>query len=135
MTNRDKLTNQEECESALYEASAATGSSPTHTFFESNYTKNNSKRNPQTESMTFDILHYALLTAERAVKIMKQQQHNKEEDAREMMRALEGTSVSKQIAPDSAEGNWFAHSSGSVVVVIWLFTFHESNLIFISSSG
>ena len=135
MTNRDKLTNQEECESALYEASAATGSSPSHTFFESNYTKNNSKRNPETERMTFDILHYALLTAERAVKIMKQQQHNKEEDAREMMRALEGTSVSEQIAPDSAEGNWFAQSSGSVVVVIWLFTFHESNLIFISSSG
>ena len=73
MTNRDKLT-KEECESALYEASAATGSSPSHTFFESNYTKNNSKRNPQTESMTVDILHYALLTAERAVKIMKQQQ-------------------------------------------------------------
>ena len=120
MTNRDKLT-KEECESALYEASAATGSSPCHAFFESNYTKNNSKRNPETEGMTFDILHYALLTAERAVKIMKQQQHNKEEDAREMMRALEGTSVSEQIAPDSAEGNWFAHSSGSV--------------LFISSSG
>ena len=135
VTHRDKLTNEEECENALYEASAATGSSLSHTFFESNYTKNNSKRNPETGRMTFDILRYALLTAERAVKIMKQQQRNKEEDAREMMRALEGTSVSEQIAPDSAEGNWLAHSSGLVVVVIWLFTFHESNLIFISSSG
>ena len=69
------------------------------------------------------------------MKIMKQQQRNKEEDAREIMRALEGTGVSEQIAPDSAGGNWFAHNSGLVVVVIWLFTFHESNLIFISSSG
>ena len=42
-----------------------------------------------------------------------------------MMRALKGTGVSEQIAPDSAEGNWFAHNSGLVVVVIWLFTFHE----------
>lgn len=75
------------------------------------------------------------MTAESAVKITKQQRRNKEEDAREMMRDLEGTSVSEQIAPGSAEGNWFAHSSSLVVVVIWLFTFHESNLIFISSSG
>ena len=52
-----------------------------------------------------------------------------------MMHALEGTGVSEQIAPDSAGGNWFAYNSGLVVVVIWLFTFHESNLIFISSSG
>ena len=54
------------------------------------------------------------------------------------MRALEGTGVSEQIAPDSAEGNWFAHSSGLVVVVIWLFILsilHVSNLIFIYSSG
>ena len=52
-----------------------------------------------------------------------------------MMRALKGTGVSEQIAQDSAGGNWFAYNSGLVVVVIWLFTFHESNLIFISSSG
>ena len=88
VTHRDKLTNEEECENALYEASAATGSSPSHTFFEGNYMKNNSKGNEETERMTFDILHYALLTAEKAVKIMKLQQRNKEEDAREMMRAL-----------------------------------------------
>ena len=56
--------------------------------------------------MTFDILHYALLTAARAVKIMKQQQQNKEED--EMMRALEGTSISGHVPPDSADGNFTA---------------------------
>ena len=69
----------------------------------SNYCKDNITCNPETERMTFDILHYALLTAERAVKIMKQKQRNEEED--EMMRALEGTNVSGQVAPDSADGN------------------------------
>ena len=103
VTHRDKLKTEDECENALYEASAATGSSPSHTFFVANYTKENSKRNPETERMTFDIIHYALLTAERAVKIMKQKQKNEEED--EMMRALEGTSVSGQVSPDSADGN------------------------------
>ena len=103
VTHRDTLTTEEECENALYEASAATGSSPSHTFFVSNYCKDNITCNPETERMTFDILHYALLTAERAVKIMKQKQRNEEED--EMMRALEGTNVSGQVAPDSADGN------------------------------
>ena len=103
VTHRDKLRTEEDCENALYEASAATGSSPSHTFFVSNYCKDNIACNPETERMTFDILHYALLTAERAVKIMKQKQRNEEED--EMMRALEGTNVSGQVAPDSADGN------------------------------
>ena len=105
---RDKLKTEEECESALYEASAATGSSSGHTFFVANYCKDNSKRNPETERMIFDILHYALLTAERAVKIMKQRQRNEEED--EMMHALEGINVSGQVAPDSTDGNRFANS-------------------------
>ena len=67
-----------------------------------NYTKENSKRDPETERMTFDILHYALLTAKRAVKIMKQKIKNDEED--EMMRLLEGTSVSRQVGPDAPDG-------------------------------
>ena len=106
VTHRDRLKTEEECENALFEASAATGSSPSHTFFMSNYTRENKERNPETERMTFDILHYALLTAERAVKIMKQQQKNKEED--EMMHALEGTSISGHVPPDSADGNFTA---------------------------
>ena len=106
MTHRDKLKTEEECDNALYEASAATGSSPSHTFFVTNYTRENRKRNPETERMIFDILHYALLTAERAVKIMKQQQKNKEED--EIMRALEGTSISGHVPPGSADGNFTA---------------------------
>ena len=106
MTHRDTLEKKKDCENALDEASAATGSSPSHTFFVTNYTKHNRERNPETERMTFDILHYALLTAERAVKIMKQQQKNKEED--DMMLALEGTSISGHVPPDSADGNFTA---------------------------
>ena len=70
--------------------------------------------------MTFDILHYALLTAEKAVKFMKQKQRNKEEEEEEeMMRSLEGTSVSGQVSPDSADGNYnsfpmVCHSQNSI---------------------
>ena len=79
VTHRDKLNTDEECNNALHNASVATGSALDHTFFVANYTRENSKRNPETERMTFDILHYALLTTERAVKIMKQKK--KEKDA------------------------------------------------------
>lgn len=103
ITHRDTLKNEEEEKDALDEASAATGSSTSHTFFVWNYTKENKVRNPQIEKMAFDILHYALMTAERAVKIMKQKEKNKQED--EMMKALEGVTVSGQVAPDSADGN------------------------------
>jgi len=103
VTHRDTLESEEECKDALDEASAATGSSTSHTFFVWNYTKDNKERKPEIEKMAFDILHYALMTAERAVKIMKQKEKNKQED--EMMKALEGVTVSGQVAPDSADGN------------------------------
>ena len=80
VTHRDKLESKEECDNALRQASAATGSSSDHTFFVHNYTRDNSKRNPETERMIFDILHCALLTAEKAVKVMKQRKM--EEDAK-----------------------------------------------------
>lgn len=126
VTHRDTLSTDEECENALYEASAATGSSPSHTFFVANYTREKSNRDPKIERMIFDILHYALLTAERAVKIMKQKERNKEED--ETLRALSGTSVSGQVAPDSADASVdvflrflqkeYQWSSGSVKTVV-----------------
>ena len=102
VTHHDCL-KPEEWNDALDEASAATGSSTSHTFFVWNYTKDNKERNPEIEKMAFDILHYALMTAERAVKIMKQKEKNKQED--EMMKALEGVTVSGQVAPDSPDGN------------------------------
>ena len=67
-----------------------------------NYNEENKDRNPEIEQMTFDILHYALMTAEQAVKIMKQQEKNKRED--EMMKALERVTISGQVAPDPADG-------------------------------
>ena len=71
-----------------------------------NYTKDKKDRHPEIEKMAFDILHYALMTAERAVKIMKQKEKNKQED--EMMEALKGVTVSGQVAPDSQDGNlWY----------------------------
>ena len=103
ITHRDTLKTDDACKDAFDEASAATGSSPSHTFFMWNYTKDNKERNPEIERMTFDILHYVLMTAERAVKIMKQKEKNKQED--EMMKALEGVNISGQVAPDSADGN------------------------------
>ena len=80
----------------------ATYSSPSHTFLTCNYTKNHSERNLEIERTTFDILHYALITAERAVKQMKHQERNKRVD--DMMRALRGMSVSGLVAPDSPDG-------------------------------
>ena len=58
--------------------------------------------------MIFDILHCALLTAERDVKIMKQRQRNEEQD--EMMRVPKGINVSRKVALYSADGNRFAYS-------------------------
>ena len=52
--------------------------------------------------MTCDILHYALITAERAVKEMKQQERKKRED--DMMKALKGITVRGHVAPDSPGG-------------------------------
>ena len=102
ITHRDKLKTEDDEKDAFDEASAATGSSPSHTFFMWNYTKENKERNPEIEQMTFDILHIALMTAERAVKIMKQKEKNKRED--EMMKALEGVTINGQVAPDSVDG-------------------------------
>ena len=102
VTHRDILYTEEQCENALFEASAASGSSRSHTFFVANYTKDRPKRDPETERMIFDILHSALLTAERTVKIMKQKIKDEEED--DMKRLLEGTCVSGLVAPDSQDG-------------------------------
>ena len=97
MTHHDKLKSQEECENALRQASAATGSSSDHTFFVHNYTRHNSKRNPETERMIFDILHCALLTAEKAVKVMKQREMEEDEKA---LNSVEGNIT---LRPDTAD--------------------------------
>ena len=88
------MNSKEEYDHAFSQASAATGSSSDHTFFVSNYTKDNSKRNPQTERMIFDILHCALLTAERAVKAMKER---KKEDDEAALASAEGNIIMELI--------------------------------------
>ena len=103
VTQRDKLKDEEDCHDALDEALAATGSSTSHTFLVWNYTENNKERNPKIEKIILDILHTALTTAEQAVKFMKLKEKNKQED--EMMKALEGVTVSGQVAPDYEDGN------------------------------
>ncbi|XP_031570347.1 uncharacterized protein LOC116304714 [Actinia tenebrosa] len=80
VTHRDTLRTQEDRNNALESASAATGSSRSHTFFVANYCPNNPGPNVETELEIFDILHFAILTAERYVKIAKQQKKNKEMD-------------------------------------------------------
>ena len=114
VTHRDKLTTEEECKDALDQASAATGSSPSHTFFVWNYNKDKQQRDPEIERMVFDIVHYALMTAERAVKTMKQKEKNRQED--ETMRALEGVSIGGQVAPDSADGKCWCFA---IFTMIW----------------
>ena len=89
VTHRDKLKTIQECEDALDLASAATGSSRSHTFFVANYCDEITERNLDTEEFVFDILHFALLTAERYVKIAKQQQKIKTGDA--LREAMEST--------------------------------------------
>ena len=100
VTHCDELKSEKEKEEALEDAYKATSSSPSNTFLTWNYTKDNTERNPEIERMTFDILHYALIAAEKAVKQMKSQERNERED--DIMRALEGMSVS---GPDSPDGN------------------------------
>ena len=90
VTHRDKVDDSE-CEEALDLASAATGSPRSHTFFVMNYCEEITERNFDTEEFVFDILHFALVTAERYVKIAKQQQRNKEED--DLAEAMQSTHV------------------------------------------
>ena len=102
VTRCDELRSEEEKEETWENAYIATNSSPSHTFLTWNYTEDNTERNPEIERIIFDILHYTLVTAERAVRQMKNQERNKRED--EMMKALKGMSVGRQVAPDSLNG-------------------------------
>ena len=102
VTRCDELRSEEEKEETWENAYIATNSSPSHTFLTWNYTEDNTERNPEIERIIFDILHYTLVTAERAVRQMKNQERNKRED--EMMKALKCMSVGRQVAPDSPNG-------------------------------
>ncbi|XP_001624324.2 uncharacterized protein LOC5503216 [Nematostella vectensis] len=91
VTHRDKLKTEAECEQALNDASAATGSSRSHTFFVANYCPDNPGPNVNTELQIFNILHFALSMAERHVKIVKQQNKNKMEE--DLMSAMQNAAI------------------------------------------
>ena len=103
VTHRDCLRT-EYCKEALNEASAATGSSLRDTFFVTNYTRDNTERNPDIEQMVFDILHHALKNAERAVMIMKLKEKNNQVD--EMMKTMKEVTAIEQVAPYSSDGKF-----------------------------
>ena len=77
VTHLDCQENEELDDDVLVEVLAATGSYLGHTFFMSNYNRDDKARNPEIEKMAFDILDCALMNAERAVKIMIQKEKNK----------------------------------------------------------
>lgn len=95
------LQDEEHYEDVLNEALAATGSYLRDTFFMLNYTEDNNERNPEIEKMALDILDCALMNAERAVQIMKEKEKYKQEG--EMIKALEGVTVSGQVSPGPAD--------------------------------
>lgn len=73
VTHQDKV-DLNQYESVLEAASRATGSPANQTRFISNYTVDNCPRVPDTEEQVVKVLQYALLAAERSVKISKQRQ-------------------------------------------------------------
>jgi hypothetical protein len=86
VTHRDTLHTQEDRDKALELASAATGSSRSHTFFVANYCPNNPGPDVNTELQIFNILHVALLNSERYVENAKQKRNEKIKE--EIMKAL-----------------------------------------------
>ena len=74
------------------------------TFFVTNYTRDNTERNPDIEQMVFDILHHALKNAGRAVMIMKLKEKNNQVD--EMMKIMKEVTAIEQVAPYSSDGKF-----------------------------
>lgn len=67
VTHHDTLHTEEDRQTALKQASEATGSSIGRTLFIWNYTNENRTRNPEIERMALEILHSAVKEAEKAV--------------------------------------------------------------------
>ncbi|XP_070553844.1 uncharacterized protein [Ptychodera flava] len=72
ITHKDVIQNLEERERIINQISAATSSAKNHVFFLRNYTPEYNQRDPNIELDVFRVLHSALVTAERFVKIAKQ---------------------------------------------------------------
>ncbi|XP_070553846.1 uncharacterized protein [Ptychodera flava] len=72
ITHKDMIENQEQREQMIDKISAATATAKNHVFFLRNYTPEFNQRDPTIELDVFRVLHSALVTAERFVKIAKQ---------------------------------------------------------------
>ena len=79
ITYLDKLRDEEDKSNAFDMASWAIGSSSERTFFISNYTHTSSDTSMTVERTALDILDFALLSAERFIRIKKQREKNQRE--------------------------------------------------------
>lgn len=79
ITYLDKLRDDEDKSNAFDMASWAIGSSSERTFFISNYTHTSSDTSLTVERTALDILDFALLSAERFIRIKKQREKNQRE--------------------------------------------------------
>lgn len=76
ITGLDTLKDEGDKENAFDMASWAFGSSSERTFFIANYTHENNEPSFVVERTALDILDFALLSAERFIRICKQQEQN-----------------------------------------------------------
>ena len=79
ITYLDMLKDEEDKNNAFDMASWATGSSSERTFFIANYTYENNQKSSAVERTALDILDFALLSAERFIRITKQREKNQME--------------------------------------------------------
>lgn len=79
ITYLDKLRDDEDKSNAFDMASWAIGSSSERTFFISNYTHTSSDTSLTVERTALDILDFALLSAERFIRIKKQREKSQRE--------------------------------------------------------
>jgi len=79
ITYLDKLKDENDKENAFDMASWATGSSSERTYFIANYTHEKSEESIVVERTALDILDFALLSAERFIRIKKQREKNQME--------------------------------------------------------
>ena len=77
VTHGDKLGTEEERREILNTARSITRRPLFHTFLVSNYTEESNDRSLETESAILDILHCALMEAEKGLIVMKQREKRK----------------------------------------------------------
>ena len=79
ITHLDKLKNEGDKVNAFHMASRSTGSASDGTFFIANYTHKKNGKSLVVERTALEILNFALLSAERFIRIKKQREKNQME--------------------------------------------------------